>query len=814
MKDGRALIEAGETLVFCVDEPPFPVKNNHFCILYPLMTLAGEKLDASAQSFPNRSRVWWMVREDYLKVIEPGGLWVGSLTEAKGWAATDPKSDQYEARWDTVRPDQNLIELLDVDLPEPNLSFVHENRPMAWPRRPAARVFLRGQETVVGPFRSEWNSDTMSIELKVSGGQALRLKREEFDRLAPSWTFKHTVNAFDKHHANQTYEITLVRDSKLDIAALRKHGSEIDCRSDEEIVRVAVKQAGFTRSERADLRGLLNKLDKAQLSDEIRPRLERLNLDIIASSDKAESVAAELANAPEFRGLVQEHIQAITAARVAEETARREAEINDQLDGLEKTKRKIERDIGALRKQFETKSLQQEQELKKLQEQRVKALDDRQKQLEAREQEVVAKEAQFMERIERITDRYRDQAENIGDEVLLHFPIIERLLQGRAGGGAMAPAARPGVALAEAPKPLSLNGRPRKRATRATPDEKAFLEQFQEVTRQRGFDYAAQDLINFHICVKTSMMTVLAGASGTGKSSLPRLYVEALGARQEFLQVPVRPDWLDDRDVLGAYNPIVGRFEPGVSGIVDHLIAAHLDGRDKLGGLYNVCLDEMNLARVEHYFAQALSVLENPPDQRVISLFPHGVSSSEDPYSEFRELPIGDNVRFVGTVNIDETTTFFSPKVLDRIQLVTLRSPQLDALKEGTDAADIPGIELVPLDRWLSWRTPVQAKSDARSFLVELDNILQQSKLGLHGRRFNQILRYVASANGFFDDDEALDFQVKQKVLPWLRRSTSNFDSTLEQLQELIEPTRFPLSSERLAEIAEADEEDEFVQYV
>ena len=72
-----------------------------------------------------------------------------------------------------------------------------------------------------------------------------------------------------------------------------------------------------------------------------------------------------------------------------------------------------------------------------------------------------------------------------------------------------------------------------------------------------------------------------------------------------------------------------------------------------------------------------------PKAKRVISLFPHGVSSPDDPYSEFRELAVGDNVRFVGTVNIDETTTFFSPKVLDRIQLVTLRSPQLDGLREG-----------------------------------------------------------------------------------------------------------------------------------
>ena len=56
MLDGRALIDAGATIVLCVDEYPFPAKNNHFCVMYPLMTLDGKRLDPTPQSFPNRSQ--------------------------------------------------------------------------------------------------------------------------------------------------------------------------------------------------------------------------------------------------------------------------------------------------------------------------------------------------------------------------------------------------------------------------------------------------------------------------------------------------------------------------------------------------------------------------------------------------------------------------------------------------------------------------------------------------------------------------------------------------------------------------------------
>lgn len=809
MLDGRALINAGETLVFCVDEYPFPAKNNHFCVLYPLMTLDGKRLDPNPQSFPNRSRVWWMVRDDHVQSIEPGSIWIAQLQEAKGWAPTDPKSDQYEIRWDTVRQDHNVVEILDFDAEEPDLGFIYEERSLSWPRRPASRVFLRGQEVVVGPFRSEWDAQTKELNLTLRSGaaQALRMPRPFFDEIAPSHTFVHTVNAYDKSRRNETHEITLVARAELDMSQLRREATEVDCRTDQDIVRTAVRQASFSRSERSEIKSLLNKLEKANLQDDISQRLRRINMNVISASERAHEVSAYLAETPVFRDLIQAHIDATTAGRVRDEVARRERQIEEELASLDATRKKVKRDIDSLRKQYETKLRQQERDIKQAQEKQIRALDERQKTLELREQEVVQKESEFVDRLDRMTNEYRNQASRIGDEVLLQFPIIERLLQGRSPAPQEAePQAQ------EAPDWHATAARRKK--SRSKLSEHDFVEQFTDVTRQRGFVFDREDLVHYHVSMKSAPMTIITGGPGTGKTSLPRLYAEALGARDEFSCIPVRPDWLDDRDLLGAFNPLSRRFEPGASGLVDQLISASLEFQNGNEGIYTILFDEMNLARVEHYFSQFLSVLDSPVDQRAITLFPAGTTRESDPYNAHRLLRLGMNVRFVGTANLDETTHFFTPKVLDRVQIVSLRSPDLEQVQEASDLIDIAGLEPVSYKTWSSWVKSPAANSAARSLLVRVDAALRQAGAPINGRRFNQILRYISSAGEFMNEFEALDIQLRQRVLPGLERNSSRFEECVQQLDSLLPAAKLPRSSALLHRIAESHGESSFFQYL
>src|SRR5205823_11683225 len=105
-------------------------------------------------------------------------------------------------------------------------------------------------------------------------------------------------------------------------------------------------------------------------------------------------------------------------------------------------------------------------------------------------------------------------------------------------------------------------------------------------------------------------LTVLAGASGTGKSSLPMLYARALAGeeihegRPGCLMVNVNPSWMDFRDLIGHLNTLDGRFYPAESGLFQQIICAWEEYRRSGSetGIYVSCLDEMNLSQVEHYF--------------------------------------------------------------------------------------------------------------------------------------------------------------------------------------------------------------------
>jgi hypothetical protein len=123
----------------------------------------------------------------------------------------------------------------------------------------------------------------------------------------------------------------------------------------------------------------------------------------------------------------------------------------------------------------------------------------------------------------------------------------------------------------------------------------------------QGFIISKADLINFHCCLRTKPFVILAGISGTGKTKFVRLFAEAVGATDEnkrFQIIPVRPDWNDNSELLGFFD-LNGRYQPGA--LIPLLLRAHAN-QDRP---YFLCLDEMNLARVEHYFSDFLSVVES-----------------------------------------------------------------------------------------------------------------------------------------------------------------------------------------------------------
>ncbi len=309
--------------------------------------------------------------------------------------------------------------------------------------------------------------------------------------------------------------------------------------------------------------------------------------------------------------------------------------------------------------------------------------------------------------------------------------------------------------------------------------EMDFLRRLKETAEGTGLLYDKKDLINFHISVKSSRLVVLAGMSGTGKSGLVRLYGKALGLPEERVRfLPVRPSWMDDGDILGYVDMKNMVYRSADTGLAELLIdaAAHPEQ------LYMVCFDEMNLARAEHYFAQFISVLEKE-ENPVIRLYnpalaPRLYNSEKYP----ADIPVGRNVIFTGTVNVDESTYHFSDKILDRANVITLHQGRFRDLM-GLSRKEIGTLPEVTAEQFLSFRVDqgLGLTEKELDLLDELNDAFKKSGIscGIGFRIACQMGRYLENIpqNNTFHREEGLDAQVVQRILTKLRGSSQQLSS-------------------------------------
>lgn len=260
--------------------------------------------------------------------------------------------------------------------------------------------------------------------------------------------------------------------------------------------------------------------------------------------------------------------------------------------------------------------------------------------------------------------------------------------------------------------------------------------------------------------------------------------------------ISVRPDWMDNRGLLGYYNPLTEEYVP--TELLRLMLRAAADPERP----YFVILDEMNLAKVEHYFSDFLSCMESRRltergiDQEGIVLHERGEPLSfEDEdgrlYLIPRKLPIPLNLYITGTVNIDETTYMFSPKVLDRAN--TLEFNEVDLLRYGglEGEAQSPSEyrlrhPLMLAQAGIATKEAYDALPEAtRRVLAELNGILTRYHLHFGYRVANEIALYLREAQALVGGEGmaiALDLQILQKVLPKLHGARAKLEKPLQQL--------------------------------
>ena len=293
----------------------------------------------------------------------------------------------------------------------------------------------------------------------------------------------------------------------------------------------------------------------------------------------------------------------------------------------------------------------------------------------------------------------------------------------------------------------------------------------------------------FIASLATKPFLILTGLSGSGKTQIALKFGQWCGA-DNLLVVPVRPDWTGAEALFGYEDALIPPIEGDRVWHVPDALAFMLRASADPAEPYILVLDEMNLAHVERYFADVLSGMESG-----VSCLPN-LKHTEGYWlpadSGIPHLRVPDNLFIIGTVNVDETTYTFSPKVLDRANTIEFRvssdEMSLDAQKpidSVTGPEDlVRGFLAIARDTAFHQERPSSGQEQFRNSLRALHAILSDGGFEFGHRVFYESIRFASMYEAAGGDrwEDALDFQVLQKLLPRLHGSRRRLEPTLNSL--------------------------------
>lgn len=296
-------------------------------------------------------------------------------------------------------------------------------------------------------------------------------------------------------------------------------------------------------------------------------------------------------------------------------------------------------------------------------------------------------------------------------------------------------------------------------------------------------------LINrFVSSLLTKPFVLLTGLSGSGKTKIAQSFVQWICQdKSQYKIIPVGADWTNREPLLGYPNGLnQEEYITPDSGALNLIItAAKIENANKP---YFLILDEMNLSHVERYFADFLSIMES--DDR-INLYTGNERIDLEGNLITNEIYWPKNLFIIGTVNIDETTYMFSPKVLDRANTIEFRvdSSNLKTFFEKPMKIDLSlieskGAEMAENFLEIAQDKEIQNEEIYKEAFLKFFEELKKVGAEFGYRTATEMLLLIKKLKTFSDlsDEECLDIAIMQKLLPKLHGSRSKIVKVLDAL--------------------------------
>jgi hypothetical protein len=319
--------------------------------------------------------------------------------------------------------------------------------------------------------------------------------------------------------------------------------------------------------------------------------------------------------------------------------------------------------------------------------------------------------------------------------------------------------------------------------------------------------------------------TILAGGTGTGKTRSAKLAASSIAGNANVEVVAVGADWTDNRPLLGFRNLLA---EGGKTYVAPHALRIILKAIDNPAKPHFLILDEMNLSHVERYFADFLSSMESKEQLKLHDSTEN--LKTEDGITVPSKIAYPNNLFVIGTVNIDETTYMFSPKVLDRAHVIEFKVTW-DEIANGLDGAvpsELPALRPEQVEEFMRV-SQLREKALPEDDHEQLTEVLEDLHAALEGTRFvfahrtaRECLNFIASAKALAKADiveprniiDLIDLAILQKALPKLNGASGTLSKVLEELIKVSDKHDLELCKKKLESMGRQLKADQFVSFI
>ena len=305
------------------------------------------------------------------------------------------------------------------------------------------------------------------------------------------------------------------------------------------------------------------------------------------------------------------------------------------------------------------------------------------------------------------------------------------------------------------------------------------------LAKEQGLYFSIDVIRQFVSALSASRLLILEGLSGTGKSSLARYFSSFISEKSFF--APVQATWRDRTSLLGFYNDFSKSYNE--TEFLKRLYEASYHQRD----INIMVLDEMNISRVEYYFADFLSIMEYPEDEWVLKIMQLPYNFEAPNHLEDGNLAISNTTWFIGTANKDDSTYTITDKVYDRAIVISFNERN-ESFEVKEDVKPIS----ISYDYLMELFTKAQNKKENRLSSTDLKKLTTISDFIFNSFDItfgNRIMHQIELFTPVFVEcggtkEDALDFIISRKVLNKLEgRFEDSIKPNLEELLALIDKT-------------------------